>query len=66
MTRDDSDGLFSLVVGGVMVGFVIGLGFGFWGGHGLGEINGHHQACASIQTEWRDAKCVRVVVEDVK
>jgi hypothetical protein len=50
----------------IAVAFVGGIIIGCWFGHSWGEINGHDQACASIQTEWRDAKCVRVVVEDVK
>jgi len=58
MTRDDSEGLAMLVGGCLVVGCVIGLMLGFWGGH--------TEASASIQTEWRDAKCVRVVVENVK
>jgi len=58
MTRDDADGLFCVVFGCFLVGGVIGLGLGFWGGH--------TEACASIQAEWRDNKCVRIVVEDVK
>jgi hypothetical protein len=29
-------------------------------------MSDQHEACASVKAEWRDAKCVRVVVEDVK
>jgi hypothetical protein len=32
----------------------------------LGYFQGTENACASIQAEWRDKKCVRVVVEEVK
>jgi hypothetical protein len=39
---------------------------GFCIGALVGTPVGHHEACASIQAEWRDKKCVRVVVEEVK
>jgi hypothetical protein len=38
----------------------------FLGGFGFGYFAGTKDACASIKAEWRDNKCVRVVVEDVK
>jgi len=34
--------------------------------YSFGLRDGHREACTSIQAEWRDSKCVRVVVEEVK
>ena len=50
----------------IVVAFVGGVVIGLISGHGWGKIDGHREACASIQTEWRDGKCVRIIVEDVK
>ena len=51
----------SLVVLFVIWSFLLGIGsFSF------GYFRGTEDACASIQAEWRDKKCVRVVVEEVK
>jgi len=58
MTRNDSEGVAMLVAGCFVISCAIGLVLGLW--------VGHTEACASIKTEWRDNKCVRVVVEDVK
>ena len=60
---DDEERIALRIIAAAFVGGVV---IGLMGGHSMGEISGHHQACASIQAEWRDAKCVRVVVEDVK
>ena len=46
--------------------FVVGVLFGGVLFNEVSKNTGHHEACASIQAEWRDGKCVRVVVEDVK
>lgn len=35
-------------------------------GGAIGVNRGHEQACASVHAEWRDGKCVKVIVEDVK
>ena len=32
----------------------------------VGVLVGHNEACASVQAEWRNDKCVRVVEEEVK
>jgi len=32
----------------------------------LGLCDGHREACASVKAEWREGKCVRIIVEDVK
>lgn len=45
-------------LGGLLIGLVIGAN--------LGVSAGHNEACASVKAEWRDGKCVRVIVEDVK
>ena len=50
----------------IAVAFVGGVVIGLMSGHGWGKIDGHHEACVSIQAEWRDSKCVRITVEDVK
>jgi hypothetical protein len=45
----------------VVWSFLLGIG-----SFSLGYSKGTKDACASIKAEWRDNKCVRVVVEDVK
>ena len=52
------DPVFSLVVLGIMALLVCSFGAGYF--------HGTEDACASIQTEWRDKKCVKVIVEEVK
>ena len=34
--------------------------------YAVGNTRGAKDACATVHAEWRDGKCVRVVVEEVK
>jgi ABC-type transport system involved in cytochrome c biogenesis permease component len=62
MTREVSEPFVPIVIIAIIV-LPIGIpimAFSF------GRAEGLKTACESIQAEWRDSKCVRVVVEDVK
>jgi hypothetical protein len=59
--KDDILFVLFVIVLFVIWSFLLGLG-----SFSLGHFQGTEDACASIQAEWRDDKCVRVVVEEVK
>ena len=62
MSYDDANFVMRLFLGLGIPALLLAMAFGY----SAGRDSGIKQACSSVQAEWRNDKCVRVVLEEVK
>lgn len=62
MSYDDANFVMKLFLGLGIPAVLLSMAFGY----SAGRDSGVKEACSSVQAEWRNDKCVRVVLEEVK